>query len=760
MTNEEKLKAAEEAEKRGDYHDAERLLQQIIESGPTVQERAYALWVLGSVATKRGNHTFAMERSEEALAISSSIGDRLGEARAIHLKGIVHANLSNYSKALECYHSVLTLYEELGDKAGTARVTGNIGNVQKSLSDYPTAMEYMARALSMYEALENRSGVALWTGNIGTLYRSLSDHTKALEYMNRALSLHEELGEKSAAARVTGYIGSVYANLADYPKALEYMSHALAMREELGDRSGVATDTGNIGAVYWNLSDYPKALEYMRRALSVHEELGEKSGVASGIYNIGVVFGSLADYSNALEYHSRALAMFEELGDRRGAANVMGNIGNTYVYLSDYAKALEYISRALAIQAELGNKSGVALWTGNIGSVYKSQGEHASALPFFEKALSLSQSIGELSMCAAWLSAMGGSYAAMKQYDKSREYLSQALELRRTDLATNNGVATLLLELGRVEIEEQNTEKAARLLEEARALAHELGEKAQEYQAHEGLAEVYELSGNFEQAYRHHKLFHSLSKEVQSEEARKKAEQIEQQHRVAEMERRQATERAAAEATTTLLHKVLPSQVAERLLNGERVADYFQIISILFIDIVGFTPIAARMPAKAVLGFLNYVFGEFDRVMKKHGVQKIKTIGDGYMAVSGAPVECSDHAERLARAALELMADIQLPDDIRKTLPKGSVFHLRMGLHTGSAFAGIVGDEGFVYDVYSDAVNLAARMESSGEPGKIHCSEEFAYHLQNRDESFVFEERGEIEVKGKGVMRTYFLSHV
>ena len=127
------------------------------------------------------------------------------------------------------------------------------------------------------------------------------------------------------------------------------------------------------------------------------------------------------------------------------------------------------------------------------------------------------------------------------------------------------------------------------------------------------------------------------------------------------------------------------------------------------------------------------------------------------MAVAGAPIACDDHAERLARAAMDLMEDIQLSDDIRKSLPKDSVFHLRIGLHTGSAFAGIIGDKGFVYDVYSDAVNLAARMESSGQAGRIHCSSDFAHHLQNRDESFVFEERDEIEIKGKGKMRTYFL---
>ncbi len=760
MTNEERLKAAEDAEKRGDYSQAELLLHEFAEAEATQLERASAMRIRGSVATRGGNYSLALENLDAALAISVSVNDRLGEAKTRNALGTLRKNLADYPEALDNYSRALNIHKELGDRSGMAVCAGNIGTVHSALCNYPKALEYYIDALSVHNELGDSSGAAIVTGNIGSVHAKMSDFSTALQYMSRALSMHEELGDMPRVASVIANIGNVYLSHADYPKALEYMSRSLVLREELGDKRGAAFDIGTIGAVHLNLADYSKALEYMSRALAIYEELGDKSGVAYGYGSIGNVHEAISDHPKALEYYSRALSMYEELGEKSGAATATGNIGVVYSHLSNYPKALEYISRGLAMHQELGQPWGVALATGNIGEVYRSQGDLSSALRYFEQALKLAQGIGERRLCASWLKGIGSTYTALKEYDKAREYLHRALELRRTELGTNDGVAEILIEFGRVALEEHNADEAAAVLEEARTLAHELGEKAQGYQAHDGLARAYELIGNFVLAYQHYKLFHSLKEEVQSEEARKKAEHIEQQRLVAEMERRQVAERGAAEATTTLLHKVLPFQVAERLLNGERVADYFPMISILFVDIVGFTPIAARMPAKAVLAFLNYVFGEFDRVMKKHGVQKIKTMGDGYMAVSGAPVECSDHAERLASAALELMADIQLPDDIRKTLPKGSVFHLRMGLHTGSAFAGIVGDEGFVYDVYSDAVNLAARMESSGEPGKIHCSEDFAYHLQNRDESFVFQERGEIEVKGKGLMRTYFLERV
>ena len=217
-----------------------------------------------------------------------------------------------------------------------------------------------------------------------------------------------------------------------------------------------------------------------------------------------------------------------------------------------------------------------------------------------------------------------------------------------------------------------------------------------------------------------------------------------------------AADRARYEATSEILHKVLPASIAERLIAGEKnIADYFESISILFADIAGFTPISAQMTANNVVALLNYVFGEFDRIMKKHGCEKIKTIGDGYMAVAGAPIRCADHSERIAAAAVEMVATTLLPDEIRQYLPEGTNFGVKIGVHTGSAIAGVFGDERFVYDVYSDAVNTAARMESHGEVGKVHITEDFKESLSGS--SFRFTPRGEMNIKGKGAMKTYFL---
>ena len=223
-----------------------------------------------------------------------------------------------------------------------------------------------------------------------------------------------------------------------------------------------------------------------------------------------------------------------------------------------------------------------------------------------------------------------------------------------------------------------------------------------------------------------------------------------------------AADRARYEATLEILNKVLPVSVASRLISGDKqIADYFESISILFADIAGFTPISAQMSALSVVQLLNFVFGEFDRIMKKYGCEKIKTIGDGYMAVAETPIQCDDHAIHIASAALEMVKATLLPDEIRQLLPENTKFDVKIGLHTGAAIAGVFGNERFIYDVYSDAVNTAARMESHGEAGKIHASEDFVVLLKQSMEfsglGIKIVERGEITIKGKGLMKTYFI---
>jgi class 3 adenylate cyclase len=203
-------------------------------------------------------------------------------------------------------------------------------------------------------------------------------------------------------------------------------------------------------------------------------------------------------------------------------------------------------------------------------------------------------------------------------------------------------------------------------------------------------------------------------------------------------------ERAKSER---LLRNVLPEAIAARLKEDSgHIAEYFDVATVLFADIVGFTTLSASMPPRALVDLLNDVFTRFDEIAGRRGLEKIKTIGDAYMVVGGVPLPRHDHAASVAALALEMQSAIG-------ELAEGKLA-IRIGIHTGPVVAGVIGTSKFSYDLWGDTVNTASRMESHGVPGQIHVSGECRDALADR---FVLDERGEVEVKGKGRMRTWWL---
>lgn len=209
-------------------------------------------------------------------------------------------------------------------------------------------------------------------------------------------------------------------------------------------------------------------------------------------------------------------------------------------------------------------------------------------------------------------------------------------------------------------------------------------------------------------------------------------------------------ERARAE-TDALLRNILPDSVADRLKErpGELVADAHDEVSVLFADISGFVALARRLGPAKVVNLLNDIVSEFDRLAARHGVEKIKTIGDAYMAVAGLPEPAEDHAERLARMALDMLATVErVRTDTELSL------HMRIGMASGPVLAGVIGTRKFSYDVWGDTVNMAARMENLGAPGRIHICPRCRERLQ---ETFEAESRGLTDIKGVGQQETWFL---
>jgi PAS domain S-box-containing protein len=213
----------------------------------------------------------------------------------------------------------------------------------------------------------------------------------------------------------------------------------------------------------------------------------------------------------------------------------------------------------------------------------------------------------------------------------------------------------------------------------------------------------------------------------------------------------QAALRLEQEKAEALLLNILPEPIAQRLKQQQgSIADSFDQVSVLFADIVGFTQLSSQISAEELVNLLNQIFSAFDHLVDRHGLEKIKTIGDAYMVVSGLPIPRGDHAEAIAEMALDMQQAV-----INFTNTTGIALNIRIGIHSGPVVAGVIGIKKFIYDLWGDTVNIASRMESQGIPGHIQVTG-FTYELLQH--KYHFQHRGIIQVKGKGEMKTYLLN--
>lgn len=203
---------------------------------------------------------------------------------------------------------------------------------------------------------------------------------------------------------------------------------------------------------------------------------------------------------------------------------------------------------------------------------------------------------------------------------------------------------------------------------------------------------------------------------------------------------------AEQEKADNLLLNILPSSIARRMKDGQKIiVNHFEKVGILFCDIVNFTRFSARTTPDNVVRLLNRIFSDFDALCNKYGIEKIKTIGDAYMAVGGLPLASDRPLQRLADLALEMLTVVEKLD---------LNVQVRIGLHVGDVVAGVIGTNKFSYDLWGDAVNVASRLESSGQKGRVHVSQEVKDVL---GDAYSFVDNGLVALKGKGKLQTWFL---
>ena len=267
------------------------------------------------------------------------------------------------------------------------------------------------------------------------------------------------------------------------------------------------------------------------------------------------------------------------------------------------------------------------------------------------------------------------------------------------------------------------------------------------------MAGLYAELSDWKHAYEAYDHYNSLNDQIVGNTVRNQAEIIDRNRRLAEYEKKHQIERAAAVEQKKLLTNLLPHEIAERMLKGEnRIADEEESVSIFFSDIIGFTAIAKHCSPVDLLSELDEYFSIYDTLALKHGIEKIKTIGDAYMAVCGIPKKVDDHALRMANFAKDIVKAS------KEFTFNGKHIEIRIGIHSGPVIAGVIGLQKFAYDLWGDAVNIASRLESTGKPNSIHISNDFLESLTKQmGEQPASVSMGETMLKNRGAMQTYLL---
>ncbi|MGZ0016757.1 adenylate/guanylate cyclase domain-containing protein [Yeosuana sp. AK3] len=589
-------------------------------------------------------------------------------------------------------------------------------------------------------------------------------------------------------------------NTEDIKQSLEYARKANALAIELKYTRGRAYSLKNIGLAQYYQGDYLNVLDSWTRSLKEFESIHDTIGIANLVNNLGAIYYSQGSNVKALDYYLRSLNISEKLKDPLRISSALLNIGGLYAEMMNFDKALEYYNKFNDYRNELNDPQLTNGYLMGVGEVYFKKGLYDEALNYYQEALASNQVI---TLRADNLIKL--SKVLLKKNDKqnSIKYLNEAYEVAKSNNQQLQMVQALE-GLGEVYVL-HNFDKALKTFNAAESLAKEIEANDELKDIYQGLSKAYALNKDYKNAYKYKELYIAqkdslfnletddkirglqfdfdlekkedqiglLEKESQIQQLKEKKQQsiiyasviaiflifllalalyrryhfIKDTNRIIEEEK---------DKSEKLLHNILPEETALELKqNGKVQAKKFDSVTVLFTDFKGFTEYAKNLSPEELVNSVDYYFSKFDEIMGKYGMEKIKTIGDAYMAAGGLPFQTNDHAFKMILAAFEI---VEFIEESKLNKEKDIThFDIRVGVNTGPIVAGVVGIHKFAYDIWGDTVNVASRMETLSNPGRINISEN-TYELVK--DVFQCKYRGEIEVKNRGMMKMYFVNGI
>lgn len=793
---------------RGNYPDALKNYQLALKIAEEIRDKKNigdSYNNIGNVYWKQRNQAEAMKNYNIALKIRLENPDKRSLGESYNNIGNIYYAQHNYTEALKNHTTSLKLREETGDKLGVAKSYNNIGNIYYMQGINADALKNYLVSLKLRQELGDKQGIASVSNNIGGIFFRQGNYADALKNYFSSLKAKEEIGDIPGIGNSYHSIATAYLEQGNYPEALKNFISSLKIRETIGDKQALADTYNNIGIVFERQGDYEGALKNYKASLKMCQDIGEKKTEGGGFINIGVIYQRQGNYPEALKNFLSALKIGEEINDKYNISSSYSNIAQIKALQGDWAEALKYYDLAVKIKVETGDQEGLANTFYNIGSTRikmaaaepAQRSMHlAQSRKYLDSALIISKQIGARDLIRFAYNGLSDLDSALGNYKQSLENYkfyavykdsvlndennkqiaemrtkyetekkdNEILLLNKEKFITDLTLKEQLAEISRQQLLQRQKENEILLLNQDKEIQQlEFGKKESELKEQKLQTE----SKNKEvQLLNKDKEIQKATLSIQSVEIRRQknvrnsfiggfavlmlfsAVVFAQKKKITKEKNR----------SEELLLNILPSETARELkqTGGARAKSY-DMVTVLFTDFKNFTQATEKMTAEELVKEIHFCYSEFDKIISQHGIEKIKTIGDSYMCAGGLPAVNSTNPVDMVKAAQKINSFMdQRKITLRDSASQRNGFDLRIGIHTGPVVAGIVGIKKFAYDIWGDTVNIASRMESSGETGKINISGA-TYELIKKD--FTCTYRGKIQAKNKGEIDMYFVEH-
>ncbi|QOD62520.1 tetratricopeptide repeat protein [Polaribacter haliotis] len=531
----------------------------------------------------------------------------------------------------------------------------------------------------------------------------------------------------------SGYfqLGNAYRLKSDLKQALENYFVALKITVDMQAIPKQAKVKIAIADAYSIMGDSKNAVSYYRNSINLlkNEKEEFRIDLASAQLNLGDEYFNQQKLDSALFYFNESGKLFKAADYKIGEAYNLGNVGLVYAEKGQHTKAEKNLNEAIKVLTENEDYYPICVYLNAIADIYYDKNEVRKALQFANRSLKLAKEYGlkeqirdgylKLSTIYEKIGQYKNSFKLYKKHISYRDSVNNITVVQEVANAKTKYEITLAKEKAKFQLEKKQTE--VDLLNQEKKTQNSIATAI-------GLALLLIILLAFS-LYKRNKYVVKTGKIIQEEKNR----------------------------SDILLRNILPAETAKELKEkGSVKAKKFDCVSVMFTDFKGFTEFSESLSPEELVKSIDFYFSKFDEIIEKYGLEKIKTVGDAYMCAGGLPFPSEIHPYKIALAALEIIDFVKETNNIND---KKTALEIRVGINTGSVVAGVVGTKKFAYDIWGDTVNLASRMESSGEVGRINISES-TYNILSKYKELKFEFRGKIEVKGKGKVKMYFVDKI